>query len=74
MAAKTWTLFDQTTNEHIGHKKVADQVEFTRLHGGLSTGVEMVTIDNGKMKIHVLPTRGMSLWKAYHGDEAIDWK
>ena len=74
MAAKTWTLFDQTTNEHIGYQKLGEHAEFLVHKGGLSTGVEMVTIDNGKMKIHVLPTRGMSLWRASYGDEAIQWK
>ena len=74
MAAQTWTLFDQTNNEHIGHRKIGDHAEFTVHRSGLASGVEMVTIDNGKLKIHVLPTRGMSIWKAYYGDEAIDWK
>lgn len=74
MAAKTWTLFDQTTNEHAGYQEFGDHADFTVHKSGLAAGVEMVTLDNGKMKIHVLPTRGMSIWKAFHGDEAIDWK
>lgn len=74
MAAKTWTLFDQTTNEHLGYQKLGDHAEFSVHQGGLATGVEMVTIDNGKMKIHVLPTRGMSIWKSFHGEEAIQWQ
>ncbi len=36
-------------------------VEKTTLHGGKQEGCEIVTIDNGKMRIVVVPTRGMSV-------------
>ena len=74
MAAQTWTLFDQTTNEHIGYQKLGGHAEFSAHRGGLSEGVEMVSIDAGKLKFHVLPTRGMSLWKASYDGESIGWK
>lgn len=39
-----------------------------RLEGGLSSGVEMVEVDNGRLRFRLLPTRGMALWKAWLGD------
>ena len=44
-----------------------------RLRSGLSDGVDVVQIDNGLLRFDVLPTRGMGLWKAWLGDEAIGW-
>ncbi|MGC1274086.1 MAG: aldose 1-epimerase family protein [Planctomycetaceae bacterium] len=38
------------------------------LRGGVSDGVDVVTIDNGRLAVAVLPTRGMGVWDAvYHG-------
>jgi hypothetical protein len=87
MASKTWTLFDQTTDEHVGHgfqvaakdlsQSTRDfQVQFDVGGAGLSRGVEQVTIQNGRLRFVVLPTRGMSLWKAWHlggQEEHIGW-
>ena len=83
MAAKSWTIFDQPTNTHVGHSfQVTEddapgtspfQVRFSRGSTGLSQGVEQVTIDNGALRFVVLPTRGMSLWKAWWGEEHIGW-
>lgn len=36
-------------------------IEKTTLHGGRQEGCELVTIDNGVLKIVVVPTRGMSV-------------
>lgn len=80
MAAQTWTLFDQSTNEHIGYKVFgrSPSANFIRHRGGLAEGVEMVELDNSQLRVQVLPTRGMSLWKAaYHGPkglEPIEWQ
>lgn len=32
------------------------------LHSGVSAGVEMIDIDNGRMKIAVIASRGMGVW------------
>lgn len=91
MATKTWTLFDQTAGEHIGYTErfgtlpspqnshQALGADFRLLHSGLSAGVETVNLHNGKLWLRVLPTRGMSLWKAsYRADdhrlEPIEWQ
>ncbi len=43
------------------------------LHGGLQEGVQVVEIQNGNMGFAVLPSRGMSLWKASYGDLRLGW-
>ncbi len=45
-----------------------------RLEGGLSSGVEMVEVDNGRLRFRLLPTRGMALWKAWLGDIEFGWR
>ena len=44
------------------------------LRGGLSDGVDLIEIDNGQMRLLVLPTRGMGIWKAKAGDETLGWQ
>ncbi len=44
------------------------------LRGGLSDGVDLIEIDNGKFRFSVVPTRGMGLWKAQLGSTEIGWK
>ena len=46
----------------------------TRLRGGLSDGVDVVTLDNGALSMSVLPTRGMGLWKGSFRGLPIEWK
>ncbi|MCC5834325.1 MAG: aldose 1-epimerase family protein [Opitutales bacterium] len=43
------------------------------LSGGLQEGVEVVEIDNGKLRFAVLPTRGMGIWKAQSGGLRLGW-
>ncbi|MHC4877376.1 MAG: aldose 1-epimerase family protein [Planctomycetota bacterium] len=44
------------------------------LRGGLSDGVDVVTLDNGNLSLSVLPTRGMGLWKGSYRGLSIEWK
>lgn len=43
------------------------------LHGGKQEGVELVLIDNGKLQITVIPTRGMGVLWATLGDVRLGW-
>ena len=43
------------------------------LRGGLRDGIEMLTVDNGRFRVALLPQRGMNLWKAWLGDWTIGW-
>jgi len=45
------------------------------LHGGLREGVRLIEIDNGRMKLMVLPTRGMGIWRAcLNGNQVLGWQ
>jgi hypothetical protein len=46
----------------------------TTLQGGLRQGVEAVDLANGLLRVRVLPTRGMGLWKAWLGDMELGWQ
>ena len=78
MAAQTWTLIDQEKNLRGKSGAFAgpanSRSSFEQLSTGLSAGVDVVTVNNGKLSIKVLPTRGMSIWKATYEDEPIQWK
>ncbi len=45
----------------------------TTLRGGLSAGVEVIELDNGSLRVRILPTRGMGLWDMQLGDWRIGW-
>ncbi len=49
-------------------------VHFSRLQGGLSDGVQIVDVSNGDFNFVVIPTRGMSLWKASLPGFPVGWK
>ncbi len=45
----------------------------TTLHGGKQEGVELVTLDNGRLKIRIIPTRGMGVLDVTMGDVRLGW-
>jgi uncharacterized protein DUF4432 len=48
-------------------------VRKSTLHGGKQEGVDVVVIDNGKLAITVIPTRGMGILKVEMGDVRLGW-
>lgn len=44
-----------------------------RLVGGLSDGVDVVTLDNGRMSLDILPTRGMGVWRGRIDGIPVKW-
>ena len=81
MPTKSWTLLDADRHDHqaisLGSSDtgIADTaVQFRRLQGGLSDGVDWLEVDNGRLRTVLLPTRGMGIWKAWLGDWEIGWK
>ena len=44
-----------------------------RLHGGKQDGVDLVVIDNGRMTITLVPTRGMGILHVVMGDLKLGW-
>jgi hypothetical protein len=49
------------------------QITKRTLRGGVSDGVDVVSIDNGVLSVEVLPTRGMGLWRGMHRGTPLGW-
>ncbi len=43
------------------------------LSGGVQEGVELIQVDNGRLKFTVIPTRGMSIYRAECGNVTLGW-
>ncbi|HEV8071075.1 MAG TPA: aldose 1-epimerase family protein [Planctomycetaceae bacterium] len=43
------------------------------LRGGVSGGVDVVELNNGKLSVSILPTRGMGLWRGRYENLEIGW-
>ncbi len=91
MTTQSWILTDTSQGTylpdfHIGPDDLAGSsgrsggagewsVQRTILRGGLSDGVELVEIDNGRMRLVILPTRGMGVWRTQRGEsETLGWR
>lgn len=48
-------------------------VTHTRLIGGRRDGVELLTVNNGDFSFTTIPTRGMGIHQAKHGDTQLGW-
>ncbi|WP_158304376.1 aldose 1-epimerase family protein [Beijerinckia indica] len=48
-------------------------VKKVTLHGGKQEGVDLITVDNGKLSFSIVPTRGMSALRAQMGDIRLGW-
>ncbi len=44
-----------------------------RLSGGVSNGIDLVEINNGRLSMTVIPTRGMGLWKGSCDNLRLGW-
>ena len=67
LRVKDWTY--QTTTPDGQIISVVKSV----LHGGKQEGVDIVTIDNGRLTIVVVPTRGMSILGVTMGSLRLGW-
>ena len=43
------------------------------LHGGKQEGVDLIVVDNGKLKVTIIPTRGMGILKVEMGETRLGW-
>lgn len=48
-------------------------IHMQRLHGGKQEGVDLITIDNGRLRLRVCPTRGMGIIDAEMGPLRLGW-
>jgi len=78
-----WVLTSAADNRHtetwsIDGAKLTPQkpdwrVEQKTLHGGRQEGCELIIVDNGKIRITIIPTRGMSVLDVVSGDLRLGW-
>ena len=63
-----------TSQAHPG-KNFAQDWSITNhiLHGGKQEGVEIITLDNGKLTIRIIPTRGMGMLDVKMGNTRLGW-
>ncbi len=83
MSRKTWTLTDVATDAYldrlsVGPNDVGGEAEGYRvikrtLRGGLRDGVDVVEVDNGRMRFVLVPTRGMGIWRAECDRLRLGW-
>ncbi|HUG69539.1 MAG TPA: aldose 1-epimerase family protein [Pirellulaceae bacterium] len=82
MAAKTWNVLHSGVggltsrpDERLSIPGVRD-LHVTRevAQGGLSEGVDVLTVANGDLRIRILPVRGMSIWDMTYGERRLGWK
>lgn len=64
-----------TSSTDHGEKKFSSNWSVTKetLHGGKQEGVELLTLDNGRLKIRIIPTRGMGILDVKMGDVRLGW-
>jgi hypothetical protein len=68
-------------NVHVDHWSASGPVPGGRgwsivktvLHGGKQEGVDLITVDNGRLSFTIVPTRGMSLLRAQMADVRLGW-
>lgn len=66
------------TWEQGGHVGAAGGAQWwvrkSTLHGGKQEGVDIIEVDNGRLRFTVVPTRGMSVLSLAAGDARIGWQ
>jgi hypothetical protein len=62
-----------TSQEVTPGCEIAWSITGYTLHGGRQEGVELIEVDNGKLKFGLVPTRGMALLSATVGDVRLGW-
>lgn len=67
---ETWQISGRETGIASG---TPWSVRRARLHGGKQDGVDLVVVDNGRMTITLVPTRGMGVLRVVVGDLRLGW-
>jgi hypothetical protein len=72
---KTLTSIDQHVHVETWESKLKGNaiVRKQTLRGGKQEGVDIITVNNGKLKFTVIPTRGMSIGEVVMDDVRLGW-
>ena len=83
MAQHRWTLISDATTASDGDLEISAReitgapgkwwVAKRTLRSGLSQGVDIVEIDNGRLRCIIIPTRGMGIWRAWVDGHELGW-
>ncbi|RPI23949.1 MAG: DUF4432 family protein [Acidobacteria bacterium] len=84
MTHKTWILTDVSDSKWVESLNLSSRdlglpdgirwaVTKRTLRGGLQDGVDVVEVDNGDLRLTVLPTRGMGIWKGSYRGLPLGW-
>ena len=83
MSQQTWTLTDVETGTYVEEAELTRreikraprgfQISKRTLRGGLQDGVDLLHVNNGRVALDILPTRGMSLWRATIDNDTVGW-
>lgn len=77
MPPKSWILTDVASDVHLVEFSAGDGDGYTlkkrTLRGGLREGVDVVEIDNGMLRLQLVPTRGMGIHHVTCGDLRLGW-
>jgi hypothetical protein len=78
MSTSKWSLYQKGTRFHADEVRLeqcpAFAFQLQRLTGGLSEGVDVLTVKNGRLEIKILPTRGMGVWDMTYDGVRIGWQ
>lgn len=84
MSQQTWTLLDTEKGVYLDEFALAPGdvpgapqgwgVTKRTLRGGLQDGVDVVEVDNGRLRFALLPTRGMGLWRCWMDGQTLGWQ
>jgi hypothetical protein len=86
MSARNWVLTDVSKRIWRDEFTVAASPELRldgsdnwsvskyTFHGGVSDGVDVVELNNGRLAVSILPTRGMGVWRGTCDGLELGWK
>src|SRR5262249_26041777 len=66
----TWQVSDRDFNDKFS---APWSVQKYTLHGGRQEAVDLIVVNNGKLRFVVIPTRGMGVAKVEMGDIRLGW-
>jgi len=62
-----------SSDNFVGYEGPAWRISKLTLKGGKQQGVDLVEVDNGRMTVVVIPTRGMGVLEAFTEDVSLGW-
>ncbi len=73
-ATKSVELLERGQSTTVDVQGGQFRFSFSRLVGGRCDGIDSLEIETGSFRAIVLPTRGMSLWKAWSKQSELGWQ